>query len=742
MPEDDIGKETSAFWGSSLLPLLVKSLIPFTGLVTDTIEGDKASTANRAFGWITEKVEGGLDVGRDWIKDQVRALCGQAGLDKEGTESVISIIDMILPRSVLGALTFPLVAAVVIAGVVTNVTSQVGGKVGRHTAGLIKPALPGMDVLLRAIWRNPNERDFRDLMRQTGLGDREQWALNTGSMPILEMPELSRLLAMGHIGNVDFLKRLGNLGWSGLLSENSPTSTGRRMIRLAHPIVSPAELSELYRRGKISPDVYRTRLGFAGLFTREREWHVELAKRMPDPNVLLDLCRRGRITQETLRGGLKKHGFDEPTLNNLETLWQRFVEPFDLRELYWRGFTDKKRYTEGLMRHGYSQDDANDLVKLAEVFPTVTDVVRFAVREVYTPEIAEEFGQYEDFPTLAVPDAQRIGLTEAELKKYWASHWALPSFMQGADLLHRGKLEPHQLIKLARALDIMPFWQKKMIQLTFRLIPRRTLPQLVKYADVSPEEMTLRYGYLGYNAEDAALLSRIAVARAFEAEKTLTKAELRDGFVSGLININELRTELDRLGYSKTAINYHVQKAVQRRRDEALKERQEQIDEAEKLARQLTKAELLKGYREGMIDAETTIQALLGMGYSELSAAFFVQYEQLRRDREVQEAMARQHKRLFDAYLVTDSETIAALTSFGYAVPETERLIKAWSVERNADERLAASRTHKASRATLERWVKMGLVGVDEWVEGMETLNYTDRQIDLHLQEIATELIE
>ncbi len=745
MPDDpptELTAAVSAFWQLSGVPLGMKLMDTVWNRLAPLVSKVDASTFEGASNLINDTIVGMLEKGNTWILGQVRSICKNAGMEEASIKGILDLLRMILPTSSAGVLAFPLVAAVVLGGVVSNTIGQAGRKVGRHTGVLIQPEMPGIDVLQRALWRMPKDKQLTTLMSQTGYGPTERWAVRLAMEQVFDMPVVSRLLAMKDIDEPTFLAWLGKLGWEGLLSETAPTTAGRRMLKLAHPIVSPAELSELYRRGDIDSAVFQERLGFAGFFPEERAWHTRLAKRLADPNVLIDLCRRGEISEDELLVGLKQHGFDKPTLDKISTLWRRFVEPFDLRELYWRGMTDKKGYADGLMRHGYNLGDAEELVRLAEVFPTVTDVVRFAVREVYTPEIAEKFGQYEDFPELAVPDANRIGLSKKEFMKYWASHWVLPSFMQGADLFHRGELERDDLIKLARALDIMPFWQGKMIKLTYRLIPRRTLPQLVKYADVSEAEMTLRFGKLGFNMEDAALLSKISVARAFEQEKTLTKAELRDGFVAGWITQHELRTELDRLGYSKTAINYHVQKAQQRKRDEELKEREELIDEAAKLARQLTKAELLKGYREGIIDVKTARHSLLKMGYSETSADFFIQYEDLRRDRETQEAKAAQHKRLFDTRLVSDSETLAALTRFGYTVPEVERLLKSWTVERNSDELLAANRTHKNSRATLERWVKMGLIDVDEWTQGMALLKYTDRQIDLHLQEIATELME
>ncbi|GAJ06864.1 unnamed protein product, partial [marine sediment metagenome] len=123
-------------------------------------------------------------------------------------------------------------------------------------------------------------------------------------------------------------------------------------------------------------------------------------------------------------------------------------------------------YAKGL---GFPPEISEALQKLTVVMPTPTDLVRFGVREVFSPEIAKKFRQYEDFPKDIMKWADQIGMTQELMEMYWASHWDLPSPGQGFDMYHRRIISYEELGVLLRAKDVMPFWRDKLIQISHRL---------------------------------------------------------------------------------------------------------------------------------------------------------------------------------------------------------------------------------------------------------------------------------
>ncbi|MDP2952630.1 MAG: hypothetical protein Q8O76_04870, partial [Chloroflexota bacterium] len=84
-----------------------------------------------------------------------------------------------------------------------------------------------------------------------------------------------------------------------------------------------------------------------------------------------------------------------------------------------------------LKQLGYRDEWVDSILETYTLLPTMANLVLFAVREAFTPEIAERFGQYQDFPEAMMPWAEKIGFPREVARMFWASHWSLPSPSQG-----------------------------------------------------------------------------------------------------------------------------------------------------------------------------------------------------------------------------------------------------------------------------------------------------------------------
>ncbi|GAJ02030.1 unnamed protein product, partial [marine sediment metagenome] len=133
-----------------------------------------------------------------------------------------------------------------------------------------------------------------------------------------------------------------------------------------------------------------------------------------------------------------------------------------------------------LLRIGI-HDNYHDLYKeLAYQIPPVADIITMAVREAFTPSIAARFGQYQDLPPDFVEWAGKKGLSKEWAERYWAAHWSLPSPQQGFEMLHRGVIGMDDLNMLMRALDIMPFWRDKLVEIAYRPLSRVDVRRMFK----------------------------------------------------------------------------------------------------------------------------------------------------------------------------------------------------------------------------------------------------------------------
>jgi len=215
--------------------------------------------------------------------------------------------------------------------------------------------------------------------------------------------------------------------------------------------------------------------------------------------------------------------------------------------------------------------------ELAFQIPPVADIITMAVREAFTPEIASRFGQYEGLPTAFVEWVGKKGLSREWAERYWAAHWSLPSPQQGFEMLQRGVINRDELALLLRALDIMPFWRDKLVQISYNPLTRVDIRRMYALGVVSETEINKAYQDIGYNSENAARLTTFTVklteqaqARA-EAAKEKAKAEKIPlwttaqtlSFVKkGLITQDRAKQELIWLGYDEERIRIYLASAA------------------------------------------------------------------------------------------------------------------------------------------------------------------------------------
>jgi hypothetical protein len=284
----------------------------------------------------------------------------------------------------------------------------------------------------------------------------------------------------------------------------------------------------------------------------------------------------------------------------------------------WR--RDPVAYTElldDLKDLGWAKERIEAFKFITLFLPNPQDLIRFAVREVYSPEIAEKFGQFQDFPELAMPDAEKIGLTREVLSKYWAAHWDLPSPMQGFEMLHRQIISEDELKMLLRALDVMPFWRDKLIAMSWNTPTRVDIRRFFQMGVIDEPELRRLYTAFGYHGVDldhyVEFTKRYVAGDATTKEKELTKTEIYKGVKTGkLIRDQGVELLMD-LGYDEDTAAYLLDINIP-------------PDETEEAAttRELTKADIISGLKAGVIDEAKALSLLQELRYTAADAGFLL----------------------------------------------------------------------------------------------------------------------
>jgi len=203
--------------------------------------------------------------------------------------------------------------------------------------------------------------------------------------------------------------------------------------------------------------------------------------------------------------------------------------------------------------------------ELAYVIPPVADIITMAVREAFTPEIAQRFGQYEDLPPDYVKWVQKKGLSTEWAERYWAAHWSLPSAQQGFEMLHRGQINFTELDMLFRALDVMPFWRDKLTAIAYRRLSRVDIRRMYRVGVLTEKEVYEAYIELGYNERDARRMSDFTVKQILATQSKFTSQDIITAYSKYMISRSETRSLLLTVGVKEENISYILSTADYKR---------------------------------------------------------------------------------------------------------------------------------------------------------------------------------
>src|SRR5437660_7650455 len=282
-----------------------------------------------------------------------------------------------------------------------------------------------------------------------------------------------------------------------------------------------------------------------------------------------------------------------------------------------RELLSDSQYDGALRQLGFTQPNERQLVsQLRFEVPGPSDLVRFAVRHVFEPELIAEFGyddeyrpildafhhaQGVDYPIFSGPLSNVVEYTEREnglpigtfvdsyataglteptwARAYWWSHWILPSPTQGYEMMFRldptrdktgepdwmqsQDLDLAHLRLLLRANDYPPYWRDKLAAISYRPPNLRFLrvqlaTKSINHAQAvsQPRQMGFRPDYAETQA--SALERQLAEQRAEKVWGQVRKG-IREQWELGLITDDEAQTLLADSGIDTDLVDATMQ---------------------------------------------------------------------------------------------------------------------------------------------------------------------------------------
>jgi len=288
-----------------------------------------------------------------------------------------------------------------------------------------------------------------------------------------------------------------------------------------------------------------------------------LATARVDPSTAYPMSWRYPELGDRILDDLEDLGWPE----HMKDVWEGMLRPRvsdgDLISLWRRGELSNTDMRTEFSARGWNEEGINSLVTLTDIIPNVGDLIRMAVREAFNPELVEKFQYGLDFPTGVVEFAEAQGLSEEWVKRYWYSHWELPSVSAGYAMYHRlrpgltdNPFDEDDLDSLLKTADIPPYFRKRLIEISHPVYTRVDVRRMYQAGVLSGDEVLSAYKDLGYDDEKAQNLTDFAIQDASTAEKELTKSIIEQAYKRKTINRSEAESNLQSLGYSAAQADF------------------------------------------------------------------------------------------------------------------------------------------------------------------------------------------
>lgn len=281
---------------------------------------------------------------------------------------------------------------------------------------------------------------------------------------------------------------------------------------------------------------------------------------LPDPGQVADMVHFGTMSEEEAALTLQRGGYSKIDAERLATVRQRLPDIGVIQVWFLRGFLSRDQSAAMLGKLGLSPGDSQRILDMAFFIPPVSDLITMAVREVFSPDIAERFGQFQDFPKDFAQFAAQQGITEEWARNYWAAHWALPSVQMGFEMLHRKVITQDDLELLLRSQDVMPFWRDKLIAISYTPLTRVDVRRMHKMGVLDDAAVKKAYQDIGYDDTNAELLLQFTKELSQPEEGAtpeqldeLTRSAITNLYGAGTLGRNDAFELLQAIGVGSAA---------------------------------------------------------------------------------------------------------------------------------------------------------------------------------------------
>lgn len=364
---------------------------------------------------------------------------------------------------------------------------------------------------------------------------------------------------------------------------------------LTRPLFGVQDIQAMFVRGLQTVDETTYQLKRLGWGQTSIDRQLDLAYAMPTPTIMIQAGLQAGLEREAIKEQMGWAGVHPEWRDDYLNAVLTKPGPQDLIRYRLREDPNLENLSTDLGKIGIHPDYLDVFRKLAYPIPPLGDLVTMAVRYVFTPEIANRFGLYEEFPDELAHFAAMNGTTDEWARRYWASHWTLPSPAQGLDMLHRGIITMDDLAILMREQNIAPYWRDKLLKAAYTPLNRRDITTMYQLGVLTEEQVNHAYKNVGYDEPTAAQLTETTVKRVMASQTGFNSRTVMAAFKNSTIDRGEAYNLMSAIGVKQSHISQILDRAETERAWTLMNARIDVI---------------ANEYRQGLFDAATAKERL------------------------------------------------------------------------------------------------------------------------------------
>lgn len=292
---------------------------------------------------------------------------------------------------------------------------------------------------------------------------------------------------------------------------------------------------------------------------------AQLRSYRPSPSELAVLRRRYPAFAKDAELFSNDLGVPDSVRAAYEVATQTLLNPQEMITLYYRQQVTLDEVNDILGRQGYTPQTIEKILELGHQIPGPGDLITMAVREGFDDVVAEKFRYDENFPAQFALWMSKQGYDNDWSKRWWRSHWQLPSIGQGFEMFQR--LRPGEsdvtftdadLDLLLRTQDIAPYFRERLKAVAYSPLTRVDVRRMYSMGVLNKEQVYSAYRDLGYNEENAKNLLDFTVSFESAEERGLTKDAITASYKRGIIARDAAISDLKDLGYPSEIADFYL----------------------------------------------------------------------------------------------------------------------------------------------------------------------------------------